>query len=92
MPTQRAANDEYSPDLVQIGARVRELRHEGRWGVGTLAAEAGLHWTYVREVESGPRNVSVVTLFKLADALGVGTCSLLPADRRGRASRSPGKA
>jgi len=76
-----AAEDEYAADLREVGRRVRELRDERGWGAGRLAEHAGLHWTYVREVEQGKRNISVVTLLKLARGLGIDPCDLLPRSR-----------
>lgn len=81
MGDDTAAADEYEAELREVGRRVRELRDERGWGAGRLAEHAGLHWTYVREVEQGKRNISVVTLLKLARGLGVNPCELLPPPR-----------
>jgi transcriptional regulator with XRE-family HTH domain len=87
MAGERSADDEsYRADLAYMAERVRTLRHERRWGVGTLATQAGLHWTYVRQIEGGERNISVVTLLKLADAFGVEPGALFP-DRKPRPPR-----
>lgn len=83
---QSGRDEEYRADLAYVAERVRALRHERRWGVGTLANQAGLHWTYVRQLEGGERNISVVTLLKLADAFGVEPGALLP-DRKPRPPR-----
>lgn len=78
MVDHAAAEDEYDAELKEVGRRVRALRDERGWGAGRLAERAGLHWTYIREIEQGKRNVSVITLLKLAHGLGVDPCALLP--------------
>ncbi len=36
-----------------------------------LAEAADLHWTFISGIERGVRNVSILKLFKIADALNV---------------------
>ena len=43
-----------------------------------LAAAADLHRTYVSSVERGERNVSIVNIARLADALNVPICEFFP--------------
>ncbi len=63
---------------IQFGNRLREVRL--RMGVSqeALAAKADLHRTYVSSVERGERNVSIVNIARLADALGVQIRDLFP--------------
>lgn len=77
-PEPRAGWGDRRADIEAIGQRVYELRTARRWGAGTLAAQAGLHWTYIRQIEGGKRNITVATLLKLADAFDVDPCKLLP--------------
>ena len=66
------------PDIKQlIGARVRALRKERQLSQEALAGKAGLHTTYVGAVERGERNVSIETLEKIADGLGVKISDIL---------------
>jgi transcriptional regulator with XRE-family HTH domain len=54
-----------------FGYRLRRLRDGKGLSQGTLADLAGLHPTYVSGVERGQRNLSLVSIHRLADALGV---------------------
>lgn len=44
-----------------------------------LALEAGIHRTYVTEIEAGKRNVAIDNLERLADAVGIPLSDLLDA-------------
>lgn len=54
-----------------FGARVREVRHEKGLTQEQLAEVAGLHPTFISNVERGYRVPTVPTLIKLATGLGV---------------------
>ncbi|MCL5409101.1 MAG: helix-turn-helix transcriptional regulator [Candidatus Omnitrophica bacterium] len=55
----------------EIGIRIRELRKEKKLSQETLAEKAHLHPTYISSVERGERNLSLESLKKIADGLGV---------------------
>jgi transcriptional regulator with XRE-family HTH domain len=57
--------------LANLGKRLKETRAARGMSQEVLAQLAGLNRNYVNQVECGRRNVSVVNLVKLADALGV---------------------
>ena len=59
-------------DLVVLGRRVRKLREAAGLTQEALAHAAGLHWTYVGQIERGERNLSFKNVLKLAQGLGVG--------------------
>lgn len=54
-----------------VGKRIKELRNNKGISQETLAHEAGLDRTYITSVERGKRNISVVNLEKIANALDV---------------------
>jgi transcriptional regulator with XRE-family HTH domain len=53
-----------------VAYNVRRLRHDAGLTQEELADRAGIHRTMVGFVERAERNVSVKTLFKLAEGLG----------------------
>ena len=60
-----------SDALAEFGARVRARRNELGLSQEGLADQAGLHWTFVGQVERGQRNLSLHNLLKLATALDI---------------------
>ncbi len=54
-----------------VGKRIREIRKEQGFSQEELAARAELDRTYMTSVECGRRNISIVNLHKIAEALGV---------------------
>jgi transcriptional regulator with XRE-family HTH domain len=54
-----------------FGRRLRELRISKGYSQEWLAELAGLHRTYVGDVERGERNISLDNIWRLANALGV---------------------
>ena len=71
-----ALGDAKNPDLVALGQRLRTLREAAGLTQESLAHAAGLHWTYVGQIESGERNLTYLNLLKLATGLGI-SCSVL---------------
>lgn len=57
--------------LRQFGDRVRALRRERGWSQEKLAHQTQLDRSYVGGVERGQRNVSLLNVQKIADALDV---------------------
>ena len=60
-----------------FGKRVREARLERGLSQEALAHEARLDRTYIGGVERGERNVSLINIHKIANALGVSVAGLL---------------
>jgi transcriptional regulator with XRE-family HTH domain len=57
--------------LQDFGDRVRALRLDLGVSQEKLALDCGLDRTYISGIERGKRNVSLVNIHRLADALGV---------------------
>lgn len=64
-----------------IGENLHQIRTAKKMTQEQLAEKAGLSTSFYANVECGNKMVSVVTLRKLADVLGVSTDSLLYPDR-----------
>jgi transcriptional regulator with XRE-family HTH domain len=69
MPDQKIAHI----DNLQrsLGRRIRELRSKHGWTQEQFAEFCGLHRTYLGHVERGEKNVSLSTVLRVANALGV---------------------
>lgn len=61
----------------RLGSNLRRLRDERGWSQEAFAHEAGLHRTYVSDIERGARNPTILVVEKLAKALGVTAGALL---------------
>jgi len=60
----------------QFGAAIRLYRDKLGISQEELAARAGLHRTYISDVERGARNVSLESIHRLAEALEVSLSTL----------------
>jgi transcriptional regulator with XRE-family HTH domain len=59
------------PALVKIGRNLRKVREQQGLSQEELAFKAGVHRTYVGAVERGEYNVTVLTLRRFTQALGI---------------------
>ena len=53
----------------EFGSRVRSRRTELGYSQEKLAEKAGLHWTFIGQVERGQRNLTLHNVVKLSVAL-----------------------
>ena len=56
---------------LKIGQRIKELRDTATMSQKDLSYAADLDRSYIASVENGQRNVSIVNIEKIANALGV---------------------
>ncbi|MEG9883171.1 MAG: helix-turn-helix transcriptional regulator [Hyphomicrobiales bacterium] len=64
----------YSTDrekLKHLGNHIRQMRNERSISQEELAELAGVHRTYVGTIERGEKNVTILSIGKIAAALGV---------------------
>ncbi|MES2826482.1 MAG: helix-turn-helix transcriptional regulator [Pseudomonadota bacterium] len=57
--------------LATFGQRLIELRKKKGFSQEGLALESGLARSYLGGVERGQRNIAVLNIYRLAEALGV---------------------
>lgn len=60
-----------------FGKRVREIRLRKQLSQGDIARTLGVHRSYISGLERGMRNPSLLTIKKIAKALGVKPKELL---------------
>ena len=61
----------------RLGQNVRRLREAAGWSQEAYADEAGIHRTYVSDIERGRRNPTISVLQKMANPFKVTPGSLL---------------
>lgn len=65
------------PDLVALGRRLLALRKAAGLTQEALADAAGLHWTYIGQIERGERNPTYKNLLKVAKGLKLDPAELV---------------
>jgi transcriptional regulator with XRE-family HTH domain len=60
-----------------FGQAVRRLRKQRGISQEQLAEIAGIHRTYIGDVERGTRNIALVNITRIAKALGVSVVTLM---------------
>lgn len=60
----------------RFGRRLAELRKQKGWSQEKLALESGIARSYLGGVERGQRNIALLNIYKLADALKVPAATL----------------
>lgn len=63
--------------LEQIGTRIKTARRKQRVSQQAVADAAGINRLYLSRLERGTENVSILTLVRIADALGTPARNLL---------------
>ena len=62
--------------IARLGRRIRQLRKEQSVSQEALAAKASIDRSFMGRIERGDANITVTTVFKVSDALGVQPSSL----------------
>ena len=69
--TEGPAGPEDGAGLKAVGLRIKLLRVSRGWSQEQLAEAAGMHRTFVGQVERGQRGLNVLGLWRLAGAFGI---------------------
>ena len=56
---------------IRVGKRIKELRELTKMSQKDLSFAADLDRSYITSVENGQRNISIINIEKIANALGV---------------------
>lgn len=64
-----------------LGANLKRLRAAKGWSQEEYAFEAGIHRTYVSDIERGARNPTILILEKLARPFGIDAHELIREER-----------
>lgn len=57
--------------LIKFGQRVREIRKEKKLSQEDLSFKADLHRTYIGMIERAEKNITLINIEKIANALNV---------------------
>ncbi|PWB84424.1 MAG: XRE family transcriptional regulator [Methylocystaceae bacterium] len=75
-----------------VGRNVRRIRLEKRLSQEQFAERSGFTQQYLSDLERGLRNPTIVSLYELAQALGVDHVSLVAPDEEASSDRAAGPA
>ena len=68
---------EPSSTTLALGAAVRSLRREAKLSQEALGAKAGIHPTWISQIENGRVNPTISNFFLLSEGLGVRASELM---------------
>ncbi len=72
----------------RVAHNMARLRKRRRLSFAELGQRAGLHWRHLQKIEAAESNVTLVTLARLADGLGVDGGELMTKAEPGKEART----
>jgi transcriptional regulator with XRE-family HTH domain len=67
--------------LIELGNNIRKIRNQRGYSQEEFAEMAGFSRSYYTEIETGKRNISVLNLMKIAEALKADWTDILGFDK-----------
>ncbi|EGR0745820.1 helix-turn-helix transcriptional regulator [Vibrio parahaemolyticus] len=67
--------------LVLFGQRVRTLRKRKGLSQESMAALAGLDRSYMGHIERGEKNITLLKIYQISEALGIEVSDLFPREQ-----------
>ncbi len=74
---QKSYSNEEKKLLLQVGNNIRKFRNKVGLSQEKLAFASNLDRTYIGSIERGERNISIINLTKIADALNIDSYEIL---------------
>ena len=71
------AEGERNPRLVLMGLAIKSMRERAGLSQEKLAQDADIERAHMSKIETGRRNVTILNLLRIADALGCSTAEIL---------------
>jgi transcriptional regulator with XRE-family HTH domain len=59
-----------------FGSRVRALREARDWSQERMGEASDLHWTYIGQLERGERNLTLLSVYKVAHGFKIKVAEL----------------
>lgn len=75
--SQEWINSNMANEITKFGKKVREIRLRKKLSQGDIARILGVHRSYISGLERGVRNPSLLTVQKVAKALGISPKELI---------------
>ena len=72
----------YAVEATGLGERIRRLRISKKWTLEHAAEQADLDLKHLQKIEAGQLNVTLVTLVRISNGLGVPIAQLFKPARR----------
>jgi DNA-binding XRE family transcriptional regulator len=57
--------------LVSLGQQIKKLRHEKNMSQSEFSRLSGIHRTYISAIEKGEKNITLISMLKIAKALNI---------------------
>lgn len=77
--TRQSIKTDTGGRLRRLGAAIRTARHERGLSQEALADAAGIDRSHMGKIERGERNVTVLNVARVSDALGLSMAALMTA-------------